>query len=272
MNQPISKNPVQPSLADLMARYLSRQVEVVTAGLAIRETGEVVPFEAAPAQPIEPRLAWTEAQVALRFFQPSAPSPLKKDKADAIKAPSDWPGLVANQEPAMALPFCVGNYPQQVRNLHPLLHATALRKLLPRQDQQAPSPDLLNWAQETARKNHYPDALMAVGTLRLARHFDAAASVLVSLEKEVPEKWRSALLNEKAALAWQRGECEEAAILWQCLPDSAPVLFNRGMAALFLGHSAQGRSLLLEAIKHLPDSSAWHHLGRLYLTLADMPR
>jgi hypothetical protein len=47
------------------------------------------------------------------------------------------------------------------------------------------------------------------------------------------------------------------------------VLFNRGMAALFLGESADARAALSRAVALLPESSAWHHLARLYLTLAE---
>ena len=66
------------------------------------------------------------------------------------------------------------------------------------------------------------------------------------------------------------GRAEEALALWQAQPSSVPVLFNRGMAALFLGKAAEAKQALAEAIVKLPEASAWHHLGRLYLTLAEM--
>ena len=65
------------------------------------------------------------------------------------------------------------------------------------------------------------------------------------------------------------GKAEEAIKIWNRLPDSVPVLFNRGMAALFTDRAAEARKHLKEAIAKLPESSAWHHLGRLYLTLAE---
>ena len=46
------------------------------------------------------------------------------------------------------------------------------------------------------------------------------------------------------------------------------MLFNRGMASLFLGKFADARAALSEAVKQLPEGDGWHHLGRLYLTLA----
>ena len=47
-----------------------------------------------------------------------------------------------------------------------------------------------------------------------------------------------------------------------------PVLFNRGMAALFLGRRDEAVAALTQAVAALPDTSAWHHLGHLYLALA----
>ena len=80
----------------------------------------------------------------------------------------------------------------------------------------------------------------------------------------IPAEWRAAWTNEKAALAWHQGQTESARALWSAMEPSVPVLFNRGMAALFLGETAQGRAALDEAIARLPESSAWHHLARLY--------
>ena len=84
----------------------------------------------------------------------------------------------------------------------------------------------------------------------------------------MPAEWADAWANETAALLWHRGRKEEAARAWQALPESVPVLFNRGMAALFLGRATEARPLLERAVAGLPEGDAWHHLGRLYLTLA----
>ena len=74
--------------------------------------------------------------------------------------------------------------------------------------------------------------------------------------------------NEQAALLWHRGRHGEAIKRWQSLPETAPVLFNRGMAALFAGDKSAARRDLTAAVAVIPESSGWHHLGRLYLALA----
>ena len=51
-----------------------------------------------------------------------------------------------------------------------------------------------------------------------------------------------------------------------------PVCFNRGMSALFAGDAPAAKPQLTAALAKIPASSAWHHLGRLYLTLAEMRR
>jgi hypothetical protein len=50
-----------------------------------------------------------------------------------------------------------------------------------------------------------------------------------------------------------------------------PVRFNLGMADLFLGKTKSARKTLEAVTAELPKTSAWHHLARLYLALAEMP-
>jgi hypothetical protein len=125
----------------------------------------------------------------------------------------------------------------------------------------ASSPALLDWAGGT---RDYPQALLAAGALRLAGHFEQAEQ---QLRGEAPAEWQAARANEVAALAWHRGEGERAFELWQAQEARVPVLFNRGMAALFLDRPG-AREALAQAVAGLPENSAWHHLGQLYLTLA----
>jgi hypothetical protein len=124
---------------------------------------------------------------------------------------------------------------------------------------------LLEWATAT---RGYPQVLLAAGVLRLARHFETAENLLHSTSK-IPASWQPVRANEEAALAWHCGRAEEALALWQAQKDSVPVLFNRGMASLFLGRISEARTALAESVAQLPDTSAWHHLGHLYLALAD---
>lgn len=239
------QTPVQPKLADLMARYLERQTEARASGLGPVEIGEVMPFEAAPVQAVEPQVAWTEALAAL--------------PGQSAKAPPDWSSLVSQQEPTVALAFAVGNFPQLVRHLQPLLHTGKLSELKPTAGRPVNLPSLVSWA-EKAKKDQ---VLLAVGVLRLARQFELARKLLA----DVPADQRA---NEEAALAWHEGKSEEAIRIWESMTGSVPALFNRGMAALFTDQTAEARKLLKEAIAKLPETSAWHHLGRLYLTLAEM--
>src|SRR5262245_24699336 len=112
-NEPAGR-PGSPSVADLFTRYLNRQIDAQTQGLGYAApTGEAEPHEAVPVQPVDPQLAWKEALAAAGVLAPTS----------RVKwlVPPEWPTLVAQQEPAVALAFCLGNYPQLVRNLHPLL-------------------------------------------------------------------------------------------------------------------------------------------------------
>ena len=110
-----------------------------------------------------------------------------------------------------------------------------------------------------------PARLLAAGVLRLARHFDRAAEMLGDVHDSA---WAAARDNEAAALAWHRGDTEKALSMWLALEPRPAVLFNRGMALLFLGRKAEAVGPLTAAVAALPETSAWHHLASLYLTLA----
>src|SRR5581483_6735080 len=176
--------------------------------------------------------------------------------------------LVSAHEPVVALAFCVGNFPQLLRNFHMILHKANLADLRPVAGRAVSAPALLEWAEAAAQKKEFPTLLLAVAALRLAKQYDKAAEFTAAHDAAVPAPYRAAWDNEKAALAWHRGHADEARKLWHTLPDSVPVLFNRGMADLFLGHTASARESLSQAVAQLSEDSAWHHLGRLYLTLA----
>src|SRR5207248_8170413 len=166
-----------------------------------------------------------------------------------------------------ALPMAAGNYPQLVRDLAPLFHAAKMSELVGTPGGTPEIAGLVESAQAVARSGEFPRALVAVGVLRLARQFAAAERLLKSVQP--PAAWRDAWANEEAALLWQSGRRDEAARRWQALPESVPVLFNRGMAALFGDRPAEARAALRTAVDKIPESSGWHHLGRLYLALAE---
>lgn len=252
------------SLQALLAQYLERQTAAHAAGLGQpASTDEVEPYDAIPARPVDARLAWTEATAALRQLVPDLP-------ARAWKAPADWAALVASHEPVTSLAFALGNFPQLVRDLNPLWQASSLTKLTPSADARPLSaPTLTDWKAETSRSSQAASTLLAAGVLRVARQFDRAAELLEGCRATLPEEWMAAWANEAAALAWHRGHCQEALDSWRSQPDSVPVLFNRGMAALFLGHTAEARTALEQAARQMPEDGAWHHLARLYLALAE---
>lgn len=67
-----NRTPVQPAVADLMARYLRQRSEDEAAGLVSSDVaGEVMPFEAAPVHTVEPAMAWDEALAAIRLLGPT---------------------------------------------------------------------------------------------------------------------------------------------------------------------------------------------------------
>jgi hypothetical protein len=254
----------QPNLSSLLARYLQRQAEAQAQGLTVpAPAGAVVPHEVSPVQPIDAKPAWEEAIAVMRFY----------DKGDetVLQPPPSWPELVGAHEPATALAFCVGNFPQMVRNFQALIDTANLKDLRPgnaARNNEGEMSALAEWAQQNSFAKKPPHLLLALGALRLAKQFDAADGIVHSNDAKVPPSWHDAWANEKAALTWERGQNDDALACWQGMQASVPILFNRGMAALFCGRAAEAKKPLTEAVDQLPETSGWHHLGRLYLALA----
>ena len=127
-----------------------------------------------------------------------------------------WPRI----KPEVALPFCLGNFPQMVRHLPGLLHASDAALRAPAGATTA-SPELLAWAERTANSSAYPQALLAIAMLRLARQHDAAGRLSPQLKGQPPE-WRGTIANEEAALAWHRGDLPAAAASWRVPARQCP--------------------------------------------------
>jgi hypothetical protein len=254
------ETPIPPNLSELFSRYLERQAEACAVGAAA-DPDEVTAYEAGPVQPIDPKLAWDEALTVFALLDSTV-------NPRGWKAPPGWSGLVAGHEPVVALAMSAANFPQLVRNFHMILQTTDLAALLPQPGRSVPAPELIAWADDVAGRKEFPKVLLALGALRLAKQLDAAERLARQQDRSVPAEWKAAWENEKAALAWHAGQAEKALTIWQKLSPSVPVLFNRGMAELFLGQTGAGREHLAAAIARIPESSAWHHLGRLYLALA----
>jgi hypothetical protein len=251
-----------PALTDLLAQYLRRQAASPETGWA-GAGAEVVPYEAVPVQPVDARVAWKEALTALELSHPEA-------DLSPLTVPPEWASLVAGQEPVMGLACCTGNFPQAVRDLHALLQTADLKELRPGAVRPISAPVVASWAEEVKRTGRFPAMLLAVGVLRLAKQFAQADELLAVDDRKVPAAWRNAWANERAALAWHRGQADQAISLWQSQEETVPILFNRGMAALFSDQPREARSWLSRAVANLAEETSWNHLGKLYLALAEM--
>ena len=252
-----------PTLADLTMRFVNRPIDAASIEAEAGALGDVEPHEVSVGFRADPRLAWQEGLAVL------AATGLR-DTGKPLTAPSEWSAVVVRHESIATQPFAIGNYPQRVRDLTALLQAKDLSQLRPIGDTRMVSPSLRSWAAKQAEKAQFPQALQAAGILRSAHDFEQAEKVLNDLRDNVPEQWKTAFANEEATLMWQMGSVDKAAAIWDQLPENPAVLFNRGMAALFLNQTTKARENLKKAIAVLPETDGWHHLASLYLALAEM--
>jgi tetratricopeptide (TPR) repeat protein len=251
MTRPNANNPTtQPTIEALMVRFLATRSDAAAAAVETGES-EVEPHEVAAGFRVDPRAAWLDATAPITTGG-IAPPP-------AIQLPSEWASLVAQPAAAFAVPMAAGHFPQRVKDLQPLLAKFDPAELRPHGDQPAlPGfAGLRNWI----TKNGTTNPLVASGIARTLGDFDTAAKLLDGT---------TGTDNDKAALLWQKGQCAEALTAWDAAPESPAVLFNRGMARLFLGRIAEARDFLQKAIDAIPEASGWHALARLYLAVAEI--
>ena len=248
----------QPTLNELLTQYLQHaDFQAAPSGAALVE-----PYDAATRQPVDTRLAWRCAQAGLAVNNVTSGS-------EAMAAPDEWATLVQQQDSTPAVAFAAGNYPQLLRDLPALVQAAKLAHLVNSQGPAIELPGLSTWA-ETQAAGSLSSRLLAAGVLRLAGQFDQAGTLL-AVKGRLSSSEQERLHNEHAALAWHRGNLDEAIKGWSALAaGSHQAQFNRGMAALFTDEPAKAIPFLQAAVAQCTDDDPWGHLAGLYLALAEM--
>lgn len=250
MTRPATNPTAQPTIEDLMVRFLAARSDAAGAAVEFGES-EVEPHEVAAGFRVDPRAAWLDATSALATGG-NAPSP-------AVQLPTEWAALVSQPAAAFAVPMAAGHFPQRVKDLQPLLTKFEPAELRPSGTQQ-PLPGFAGLRAWVA-KNGVANPRVASGLARTLGDFDTAAKLLDGV---------SGSENDRAAGMWAAGKCAEALNEWDAMPESPAVLFNRGMARLFLGRAADARAALQKAVDAIPEASGWHALARLYLAVAEI--
>ena len=263
MTRTITNPSSQPSLADLMVRFLAKRSDAAAAAVETAE-GEFEPHEVAAGFRVDPRTAWTDAVTALNSVagSPKTPAPL----------PPDWGTMVAQPVPAFAVAMAAGNFPQRVRDVQPLL-----AKFVPSSLRPGTTPitglglgGLRTWIVRETKKRQPLPALLAAGVARTIGDQEWAAELLKDAQPLCTGDMKASWENERAALQWHSGESAEALAAWNAMADTPAVLFNRGMANLFLGNAKEARAALAKAIDVLPEDQGWNALARLYLSVAEI--
>lgn len=255
----------QPRLDELFVKYLQERSVVASSASVVRES-EVEPYQAASLAIVDSRQAFKDAIAAVGWL-------IGDQSAVALQAfqpPPDWARFVHDQDTVVAVPFCVGHYPQMLRDVAPLLVDQRPSSLLTHRNGPKEMNDVAAWGGNMLQKRQWAQAVLAAAVLRMAGQCHAAGKVLGQVRASAPPVWDGVLRNEEAALAWASDDARSANRLWEEHPlaDSPPVLFNRGLTALFADRLEVAETLLRQAAEKLPETSAWYHLGQLYLALA----
>lgn len=242
-----SSKRTPPSIAELTRGYLercvTRPVDVPTAGL-------FEPYEVSASFRPEPRMAWNEARFGLTLAD-------THQSTSEMAMPNDWNTLVQRRDTIAAVACCVGNFPQLLQDIGPLMSVDDLTMF---------RPDVPGLPTSEPKLTGTPtERIVRAALARLEGDFDAAQTWLDSIDDDT---MTSLIANERAAVAWHRGDWDTAIAIWNDLPESPMIAFNRGMAALFSGNVTGAIASLGIAVDGLPAESGWQHLANLYLALA----
>jgi len=242
-----------PNLNDLLQRYL--QDPAAHARHALPAVGDVEPHDIAGGFLIPVQTLWSEA---LAVF------PLLAGTTPRLAIPPEWAGLALLPCPSPAVPCAAGIIPQRVREFA-RLQPESFRL----DGSSVPPPPvpgfagLRKWLAEIGPAGQVPEALLAAGIAAELGESTQAGSILARIEPAPDSAFRTAWLNQQAALLWLQHQPADALAILSSLSDSGPILFNRALAYLSLGHDDLARTSLQAAIPLLPESSGWSHLARL---------
>lgn len=222
---------------------------------------EVEPYEAVPSQSVDARQAWDAANEVAMAVLPQT--------ANALKIPNGWSTCVGNLQSICAIPMAIGCFPQAVRDLLPLIRANQLSDTIAPIRPMSEDPALASCVDSASRSDEPGQCLLAASILRLSGRIADARRMLAEKRDQFSSPWITALSNEEAALAWFCGDTAAAKAKWNAMPESEVRSFNLGIAELFSNRPEAAQPHLKDAIARLDESSAWHHLARLYLALAE---
>lgn len=233
-----------PTLTELLTRYLAQRSDAASTAAVESNSLEVEPYESASGFRTDPRTAWQAAT----FLLPAA--------SQLHPLPPEWPQLVHWPATLAAIPCALGEFPQRLRQLQPLLQPAPLSRLLPSTD----APPLPGFAHLRAWIQQHPAPNpLAAALARLLHDWDDAERLLPAGE-----------LNERAALLWSRGYAHDALHLWNQADERPHTLFNRALARLFLDQPRDALPLFQQAAALWGADHPWHPLASLYAAIAEI--
>lgn len=242
-----------PSLATLTARFLaSKSIASDDGGMA-----EVMPHEVITSFRADAATTWVDAKSPFSLFGVSIP---------AMPMPPEWPPFVSQLRDVTVIPFCLGAVPQRMRELSSVTPKLTETKTVVVSGN---FPNLMKWVEARRNAGTVGEFLIAAAVLRAMGEFELAENQLNAAESLCTGAFADVLANERAALAWYRGDIAMAASMWNAMGESPVVLFNRGVCEWMLGRPASASKLFDRAAGSIPDRSSWSHLAAFYASLCE---
>jgi hypothetical protein len=236
-----------PSLDELTARYLA----TATSDPVPEAVSEVELHEVSGGFRPPVRALWDEVFVSLRLFGLTS---------DRLTMPPEWSSFVTESNRLTEFPMAAGLFPQMG---FPGPGPIGDRRNIPSDVPTATGAHttLRGWVRKAARSHSATTLLVSSGLAALLGEHSEAEGALATAATHSQGSWKLAITNQRAAVLWLAGRRSEAVAIWDGMPESPVVEFNRGIAAISCDRPEQAVAHFRSAGTSLPDSSGWSHLA-----------
>ena len=243
---------MQPSLNELLSRYLNDPSQ--HSGSLNNRLGMMEPYEVQGAFRPDARQTWRDATSVMELFGL---------KSETLTIAPEWDSFTDLERTLPLLPIGFGLFPQRVSATidwnGSLSNATT------------PVPGfsrLRQWLNDSISHENPKRLLIASGIAATLGDTERAVQLIQAAQPHCDAGWQPVWRNQKDAVAFLTGTASDG--LFPQERSDPLTQFNRGVLALHDDNPTMAHSEFESATSIMPETSSWHHLAKLYQSVAEM--
>lgn len=251
MTSIVSEKRMQPSLQELLNRYLSETAP--SQGVSNR-LGMVEPYEVQGAFRPDVRQTWRDSTNVMEMLGLSS---------EKMPAPPEWDSFTELERTLPLLPIGFGLFPQRV--------SASIDWTGELKNSITAVPGfsrLRDWLDAMLSNEQPKPMLIASGIAATLGDSMRADQLIQQAEHHCKSEWQAAWQNQKDVIAFLSGQSTDG--LFQANRRDTLSRFNQGIQALQNDDSSMAQTAFESATSAMPETSSWHQLAKLYQSVAEM--